>query len=466
MAVHSDASKLSMYYGAYRFQPAPLMTYDQESITDEAGLRIADKVTLSFQGTLLNLNNISSGDAAAMITLRNTLINALSGNNREFKLLHNIGSTAASGTPIISGIYPKVEGLTFEAGTWNSQIPYSFSLVYETNYVSGAVPIEDYGDTWQFTEDENTRTIRASHSVNAKGINTAISGGASTAVNNAKTWVTARMGTGTLPTGYPAWAQSGFTGNQRFQKYRTESVGITDGTFAATEDIVLASGNYAHSWTAQLQKDADGITTLTLNGNIEGLGRWDVATDMAVSGWNVYVSPILSGLANEIYVELSGAGSLNVSKVQSLSVTKDEFNGRVGYSVTYNDDPTDNLPSGIAEFEITKQIKLPIRTKQAFVIPGRAQGSILHDIGTPTDGAIVINGTAKGVLTTQLDYVKNFCEDEANALRPNYALYNQLWLTDFSKTENEDQKSFSFSLAWAYTDNLSNVQSPSGIISF
>jgi hypothetical protein len=442
------------------------MVYSQSPIVDGAGLRISDKVTLSFTGTVLNLNNITSGDAAALITERNTMINALSGNNREFKLLHNIGSTSVAGTPIISGIYPKVEGLSFDAGTWNNQIPYSFDLVYETNYVSGAVPVEDYSDAWDFSEDEGTRTIRASHAVSAKGINTAISGAASTALDNAKTWVNARMGISTLPAGYPAWAQSGFTSNQKFQKYRTEAISTTAGTFAATEDIVLASGNFAHSWTAQLQKDSDGITTLSLNGNIEGLGRWDVATDMAVSGWNVNVSPILAGLANEIYIEMSGLGTLNTSKVQSLSVTKDEFNGRVGYSVSYNDDPTDNLPSGIAEFDINKQIKLPIRSKAVFAIPGRAQGSILHDIGTPTDGAITIAGTAKGVLTTQLDYVKTFCEDEANLLRPNFAQYNQLWLTDFSKTENEDQKSFSFSIAWAYTDNLTSVQSPSGIISF
>ena len=106
-------------------------------------------------------------------------------------------------------------------------------------------------------------------------------------------------------------------------------------------------------------------------------------------------------------------------------VTKDIYGGRVGYSVTYNDDPLDALPSGIAEFNVSHQIKLPIRKKAIFGIPSRIAGSIIQDIGTPTDGSIVINGTAKGVVDTQLDYVKSFCEDGINALRPNSALYNE-----------------------------------------
>jgi hypothetical protein len=162
---------------------------------------------------------------------------------------------------------------------------------------------------------------------------------------------------------------------------------------------------------------------------------------------------------------LNGGGSLNVDKINSLSVTRDGFGGRVGYSVTYDDDPQE-LPSGISEFNITKQIKLPIRKVAVFEIPSRTRGSVVHDIGTPTDGSVVVAGSAKGVIDTQLTYVKQFCEDQVNSMLPNGALYNEMWLTDFSKTENDDQKTFSFNVAWAYTDNLANAPDPSGEVSF
>jgi len=466
MAAHIDTSKIQMRYGDYRFNPAPLMSFDMEPLKTAVGDRLADRVTLSFAGTLLNLPQVTSGDAATMIALRDELVSALSGDGREFQLLHHIGSTQPSGTVIISNVFPRVENLSFAEDNYVDTLTYNFTLAYETNLVSGAVPIQSYSDDWGFEEDASNRTIRISHDVGAVGINTTVSGGANNALENARTWVNARMGVDTIPSSLPQFCDSGTIGTFTLQKYRTESASVTDGSYNATEEITQASGTYAHNYTAQFQQDDQGVTTLSLNGNIEGLGRFDTAIDNATIGWNSYISPNLSGLAQQCYESLSGVRTLNLSKVQSLSVTKDIYGGRVGYSVTYNDDPSDDLPSGIAEFSITEQIKLPIRKKAIFGIPSRIAGSIVHDIGTPTDGSIVINGTAKGVIDSQLEYVRNFCEDEVNALRPNAALYNELFFTDFNKTENVDQKTFSFSVSWAFTDSLANVPDPSGEISF
>ncbi len=465
---HTDASKLQMKLGSYRFDPAPFMTYDQESLTTEAGERLADRVTLSFTGTLLNLTDLGSGDAAAMIALKEAMVNALSGEKQEFQVLHHLNSTQAQGTPIMSGIYPRVEGLTFEEGTWTDRIGYSFTLAYEANEVSGLVPIASYSDNWEFQESAENLVIRASHSVSAQGINTIGSGGASNAIINARKWINARLGSGTVPTpsGFPFFVDSTRLGGITTQSYRTESVSLTDGSVEASEDLVLNSGLYANNYTLQFQQDDAGITTISINGNIEGMGRFDDAEVRAVSGWTNNVQPSLSGWASSGYTALGGTSTLNVAKVQSLSATNDLFHGRVGYSVSYNDDPLDNLPSGIAEFNINKQITLPIRKIVGFEIPSRIAGSIIHDVGTPTDGNISINGTAKGVLDTQLPYVKEFCEDEINALRPNVALYNELWFTTFNQTENQDQKTFSFNVTWAYTDSLGNVPSSSGDISF
>jgi len=462
MAAHIDNSKVVIYYGEVRLNPAPLISYQQQSERTEAGDRVADTVSLTLNGFILNLDDVASGDFSQLNTRREDLINAVSGDNRELRILHGINGSAPSGTPIITGVYPRVDSLSFSEGVWTNQIPYSLQLSYETNFASGTTPVRSYSDSWSFEEDDSKRVIRIQHSVQAEGIDTSVSGGSSTALENAKTWVNARMGVSTVPSGFPAFADSGTLGDIKYAKYRTESVDVTAGSYSAEEQIVMASGAYANSYTAQLQTNEDGVSVVTINGSIEGLGRFDDALTNAMSGWNNHVQSALSGLAYETYQALSGGGILNLDKQQSFSVSRDAYAGTVGYSVSYNDDPADDVPSGISEIQITKQVNLPVEKTASFEIPGRALGPIFHRIGTPTEGQVTINGTVNGEVDTQLVYVKQVAEDEINSLRPNPASYNDIRITSKSITENDKQKSVSFSIVWGYADNLSAVQSASG----
>jgi hypothetical protein len=466
MPPHIDNSKVEVYYGETRLNPAPLISYQQQSQRTEAGDRVSDIVSLTLNGVVLNLSDLASGDFSQLNTRREDLINAVSGDRRELRIVHGANGSAPSGTAIITGVFPKVESLSFEEGIWVSQIPYSLQLTYETNLASGATPVSNYSDSWSFEEDADKRVIRLQHSVQAQGIDTSTSGDASTALNNARTWVLARMGVNNVPSGYPSFADSGTLGAIKYQKYRTENVDIAQGSYSADEEIIMASGAYANNYTVQYQKNEEGIVVVTINGNIEGLGRFDNALTNAMSGWNNHVQYALSGIAYDVYNAFSGVATLNVDKQQSFSVSRDPFAGTVGYSVSYNDDPADDVPSGIAEIQITKQIQLPIEKTAQFEIPGRARGPIFHRVGTSTEGQITINGTVQGEIDTQLTYVKQVAEDEVNALRPNAANYNDIRITSKSITENEKQKSVSFSLVWGYADNLSSVQSPSGEVTF
>lgn len=440
------------------------MNYSQNSVTNNAGDRIADQVSLSFNGTLLNLDDVSSGDMSQMITRRDALIAALSGNGEELLILHGNTSTQPSGTPIVSGIFPRITDLTFDEGVWVNRIDYSFTVEYETNSVDGAAPVEDTTDEWSFEEDNSNKVIRVTRSLNAKGINTAASGNSSNAFEHAKTWVNARIGVANKPSGLPsvvAVPSSGF----HIQEYRSENGSEIAGTFSISEASVITSGMYADNYTAQFQQGSDGVTTLTLNGNVEGFGRYADAAERAISGWNNIVQDTLPERASGEYGLMGGSQSLNTGSPRSLSVTRNPFEGNVTYSTSYTDE-FDNLPSGIAELEISKQVNFPIRLQASFAIPQRAQGNIVQDIGTTTEGQITINGSVVGLSTTQLDYVKNVAADKANELIPNAALYNTLRYTTFNSTENEDDLNFSFNLTWAFTDDNSNAPNPSGTISF
>jgi hypothetical protein len=449
MTAHIDTSAIELKYGSYRFQPAPLLTYSQTSVTNDAGDRIADQVTLSFNGTLLNLDALESGDLSQMITRRDLVINALSGDGEELQILHGNNSTQPSGTPIVSGVFPRITDLSFDEGVWVNRIDYSFSAEYETNAADGTAPVDTTTDEWSFEEDNSNKVIRVTRTVNAQGINTSASGNASNAFEHAKTWVVARLGVTNKPSGMPgivAIPSSGF----HIQEYRTEAGSEIGGNFSVNEQSVITSGRYADSYTAQFQQDALGITTVTLNGNVEGFGRYEEAADWASSGWNNVVQALLPERASGEYELLGGSQSLNTSAPRSLSVTRSAFEGNITYSTSYSDE-FDNLPSGIAELEISKQVNFPIRLHATFPIPQRAQGNIVQDIGTTTEGQITINGAVVGLPTTQLAYVKNVAADKANEVTPNVALYNTLRYTAFNTTENEDDL---------------NAPNPSGTVSF
>jgi len=122
MAARVDTSRVEVWYGEVRLEPAPLISYQQESQRTDAGNRVSDRVNLTLNGIVLNLDALASGDLSQMVTRRDELIDAASGDNRELRILHGVNGSALSGTAIITGVFPRVDGLSFAEGIWTNRI--------------------------------------------------------------------------------------------------------------------------------------------------------------------------------------------------------------------------------------------------------------------------------------------------------------------------------------------------------
>jgi len=437
-----------MFYGNYSFMPVPIFSWSTELVRDSKQDALFLRNTLDFTGILLESLPTESGNLRNMNRDRRLLKDALTASGtKEWKVKYENNT-------IISGIFPFVSDLNFVEGVWVDRIDYTFSFTFDEQLASGN-PIQSFNETWDFEENEDRRSVTANHSLSALGINTNPSG-VNNSLSNARTFILGRTGYSNVPPGHPAFVEgSGVL--SAFEERRSESVDVAAGSFSVNESFTLSSGNFIHSRTAQLSIDADGISTVTIDGEVRGLGRGDKSYTRALSRWNGNIRPDLPADASGFYNELGGSATLFTSNSESFSVTRNQFAGTIVYSVSFTDDPTQNLPSGVQDFTITIQDEKPVRLFASFPIMERTLGNVVQDIATSTEGRFIINGSAIGKQGFPFNDLLAFVEDEINNLRPILASYVTLRLDQKSVTKDERKNTVNFTLTWLYTVDLSSA---------
>lgn len=437
-------TKLS--YGSYFFKPAPLFSWTKELVRDSKFDQLYIQNTLEFNGTLLENSPSESGSFVLMNQKRQSLQDALLASGVQPLII------TYQGDVVISGIFPKVSNVTIDQGVWVDRVNYSFTAQFNEELdPSGA--IQQFSETWDFQENEDRRSITATHNISAVGIDTS-NGGTNNSLTNARTFVLSKLGYTNVPPGHPAFAQGSGT-LLAYEELRSESVDVQAGSFAVSEAFTLSSGNYIHTRTSDFDIDNTGITTISLNGTVRGLGRGDVAFVRAFNGWTNNIRPKLPADASGIYSQCGGSATLYTSNFQSFRLTKNSFAGTIDYSATYSDDPSTDLPSGIQEFTFNIQDQKPVKLFASFTIPQRSLGNVVQDIATPTEGRFSINGTAIGKQGFPFDDIIVFVEDKINDNRPLAANYQTLRLDSQTITKDEQKNTLTFSLLWVYTTDLS-----------
>lgn len=435
---------VTMQYGSYSFSPVPLFSWSTELIRDGKGSGVALRNTLDFTGTFLE----TAGDESNIddvIAARTSLLNALKQDNQEFKILQD-------GSGMVSGVYPRITDLSLEDGTWFDRANYSFSAIWEESLASNNV--QDFSESWSYSENDDNKTASVTHTVSAIGINT--SGTGNNALANARAFVTGRTGFSNNPTSHPAFVQvagsySGYEGR------RSEDVDPTAGSFSINEEFTLSENAFVHNQTSSLSQ-ANGVTTVTIDGEIQGLGRTTTALANAVSGWNNTVKGNLASDASGVYSTLGGSATLYVDNPVSESVSQNEQAGTLTYSREYSDSTEVNLPSGVDTFDISVQDNQPVEVSSSFGIFGRSLGNVVQTMGTPTEGTFTISGSAKGEQSFSFAALQTYVESRINALRPLAGNYTTLRLTSQDVTKDEAANEISFSLVWNYTKPLSSAK--------
>lgn len=471
---------VEVYYGGQYLYPAPLIDYSKSFVRNAVDETLSVEETYTLHGIFLN----SSGFYHQTVNGMNDLKSIFGQDRLEFEIRAGSNNVALpSGTKIVSGLYPVVQRInTPERNDQWGRFDYEIELLIKsaTSGVSGVVSSAQ--NNWEVSEQAEDGSTRLTHRVSAVGINTATSGAASNALTNAKNYVVGLIGTGTLST-LPAFCSppSGFGSNYRIYELtrsRSESFSTSDGTYEVSEVFILVSGilPYTHSRTFDWNRNKDGIVDITINGTIQGAGRTDGTTSQynafyfAQSGYLNTVYPALGTDASGIYSSYGGSGTLNVNNPTTRNVTENRYLGTVSYSITYTDNPADNLPSGIAEQSLTIRRDDPITLIASHIIPQRRLGNILQNIGTPTEGRITITARIKAINTgdniADTNTALSYAQDLINQNRPNPNDFITLRLESVSVEPDKLNLSVDASVVYIFTIDLAQVPQPDSDITF
>lgn len=474
-------SYLEVSYGGVVLSPSPLINHAVSFTRNEAGNRETVTTTRTLTGQIL-----TSGIGYEYVRQKQRqLEEAFARDNLEFKIVASAYHPAlASGTAIESGVFPNVASIDIAEDLQFNRLDYS--IVLEDIEAASGIPaaVSNLTNSWQYTENEAEAVIDISHSVSAQGVNTAQSGLPSNALDNAITRVSALLGLANAPSGFPGYAQPGSGVNSRFYELTTtreESLDTQSASYSVSERFKLVSGvlPFIDDRTSQVQINEKDVINIQIQGTIRGLGRTNDGAQLsysrtsggtgfanAVSGFNNLVRPALSTDALEIYTRNGGIASLAVDNPQSVTISESPALGTIGYSISYTDDPTKNLPSGISELTVTLSINDPVVQNATIAAPFSAVGPILQRMFTTTEGSYVINCNvvAKNTGNELLDTNRaiEVAEQEIIKRQPNPSDYNVLRLTGRNQSIDRLNRSINASFTWTFTQSIGTVPADTG----
>ena len=479
-----NPSYLEVSYGGSVLRPAPLITHSVAIERDDSDNREVIRTTRTLQGQIL-----TSGLGYHFVRKKQEELEAaFSADNLEFKILATADHPCLiAGTPIESGIFPLVQSIDIQEDVQFNRLDYSIVLEDATapSGVSGLVT--DLTNTWSYTENETECLVDITHSVSAQGVNTAVSGMPSNALDNAKDRVTQLLGLAAAPQGFPCYVQPVSGSSVRFYEITTsrdETVSVEDGNYAVTENFKLVSGllPFIDERTSQVAIDEANITTVTLQGTVRGMGRTNDGAPAgssrssggtgfinALSGFNSLVKPEWTSDALTVYDRYGGSGTLVISRPQSVSISEIPCGGTVGYSVVYTDNPTENLPSGIRDLSCSVQRTDPTVPNAIIPVPFNALGPVFQRLCTTREGSYAIQCNVVALNTG--DRVVNtnraieVAEQEIIRLQPNPADYVQLKLSGRNQTVDDINRSINVTYTWTFSQSIDTVPSDTGPIS-
>ncbi len=463
--------------------PSPLIAHSIQIERDDADNREVIRTTRTLTGQIL-----TSGLSYHFVRQKQReLEDAFAVDNLEFKILATANHPClVAGTPIESGVFPLVQSIDIQEDTQFNRLDYTIVLedALAPSGVSGLVT--DLTNTWSYSENETECLVDITHTISAQGVNTSISGLPSNALENAKQRIVSLIGLQNAPSGFPCHVQPVSGSDVRFYEVTTsreETVGVEDGTYAVSEIFKLVSGllPFADERTAQFQIDDVNVTTVSLQGTVRGMGRTNDGAPAgpsrssggtgfvnALSGFNALVRPDWTSDALEVYDRYGGSGTLFVGKPQSISISQTPCAGTVGYSVTFTDNPTENLPSGIQDLSCTVQRNDPVVGNAIIGLPFSALGPIFQRLCTTSEGSYAIQcnviaiNTGEEIINT--NRAIEVAEQEIIKLQPVPANYIELKLTGRSQTVDRINRSINVTYTWTFSQSIDTVPSDTGPI--
>lgn len=293
--------------------------------------------------------------------------------------------------------------------------------------------IETYSDTWSLDtndkpEGDISRTYTITRTISATGKDHYAPLDESTdnvtkllAWENARDFVHSRILNGTLSEGYPNI--NGLIGSgiinlinsyEGYNHLRSENINIADGSYSLTETWNLCSDKAYEDYECSIEAGIDSpFVKVSINGTIKGM--METPPSGLIFGGNLEVDEE-EKYKNSLfkYYEISNNGKFNFgsniykrannlvavelnAQPISISTSFNKNNGEIGYTVNYDNRPT-NIITGVLTEEISVNDTHPGDVFATIPIIGRKTGPILQHIGTRTEY------TRNVSVNLQLDY--------------------------------------------------------------
>jgi len=477
-------SAVEVYYNGCKIVPAPLIDWTVEPQLSDDNVRVSDLNRIVLTGTTLI---VPSGSYEQMYTKQEALRNAFSENDKDFVILAGPGNkTLSEGEIICSGLKPRVTSLNISPDIQVQRFDWSVELedLVTVSGVSGVT--SSLSDQWSFAEQQDSCTVQITHSISAEGPD-----GETDKFEQALRAVQSRIGIDKLPLSIPYFVEpnasglfdithpSNPNGGPIFEVsvQREETADIANGTYSITEVFTIVSGVpfYFSQRTESFEEDQNGIANVTLAGTVQGLGR-TITTDQALggngfdrasSGFLNVIQPQLKWDASGVYTKYKPGGSssgLVIFNPRSYSITENRCRGTIDFSVSYTDDPSANLPSGIVDRTCSVSTVEGVRVKASQAIPFRRLGNIIQDMKTTTEGTISIQCQAQSKNTGQpisdTNRAIEAVQDEINRLKnihANEANFVTLRISNLNQQFSETDLTCTASLDFIFTIDLSDA---------
>lgn len=369
--------------------PFPKYNISSESNLTESGDFLSTKHSITVTGTLTigtwaTANIITIGQRQSVIQKEiNKALNARTHSGNDDNATLTIAPYGGLGNSIVFAntrlLSVEIPEQTDEsAGVQNQEYSFSFEA-YDTvgyNIISGS-------ETWDVSKDDSiivdsssggqSYTYTVSHTVEATGVGT----GGTTAYDNARTWVLERAGTS--GSGDPS-ADIGAEGGT-YNHLQSVNSDVQSGSYSKTDTWVRADGSYSSEIDISTDSGEDGITTITVNGTIQGLDSSGASSRLenAKTG-RTYWEGQSFDLANAVYNVEGGA-------LQSTIISSSQGESRSGGSTTFSRSFSDvvvTIVGAIAEsVDVTYDNPDGGNKVMAILqIMNRAAGPILQDMQT------------------------------------------------------------------------------------
>ena len=286
---------------------------------------------------------------------------------------------------------------------------------------SGTAFIQDYSESWGLEADdavgespENPRSYRISHNLSATGKKVYVPRGVGLNDKEVPAWEQARnfvqQRLASNPSGYyPNVAGQIGSGTVDlvssyggYNHIRTESIDVTAGSYSVSENWLLSSGLSTENFNMSTStSNTDPFVTVQIDGSIKGLssvnpsmtsgiGNPEIvaksgAYTNAINKYNTISNSGQFGLTSDVYKRANNMVAVGLnSQPTSVSLQTNQYTGEIGYSLSFNNRPT-NIISGVIAESIQVNDTYPGDIFAVIPVLGRQTGPILQYIGGRTE---------------------------------------------------------------------------------